>query len=213
MSTKPTIFDKYSDQFNFVVNFIDLPKGDLRFFARGYKASADTLAENIIAKDLHFRDYELYPIVFLYRHSLELYLKALVYHSAHAQRLESLPAIAEEYSSHALVQISIKVQGALKIVSDNDTEVMRVVSKAVQVANDFEKKDRVSFSYRYPITKDGGRSTDDRHQTMNLRALHEEMSSLLDELDTLADWLDHQNLEREELQDYLRSHYGDSGTF
>jgi hypothetical protein len=212
MQNRTNVFDKYSDRFNFVVNFIDLPKNDLSAFAHGYKIAADALSSNILENQIGFADFELYPIVFLYRHSFELYLKALMYHCAHAQRLEGLPAINEQYKSHELVQIAVKVQGALKIISESDKEILKTAARAVQVAKDFAAKDKDSFSYRYPINTNGDRSTD-RHQFMNLRALYEEMTELLDDLDSIAEWLTQQNVDREDLKAFLQYEIGSSGTF
>ena len=66
---------------NVVFNFQGSPVGDLSAFAHGYHEAAKVLAERLHAA-AGYADYEGYPILFLYRHALELYLKAVVYRGA-----------------------------------------------------------------------------------------------------------------------------------
>lgn len=47
----------------------------------GYREAGKVLADRIAAAN-GYADYDGYPILYLYRHSLELHLKAIVYHGA-----------------------------------------------------------------------------------------------------------------------------------
>lgn len=65
----------------FAVNFQSRPVLDVAIFAKGYHKAANRLA----AEFSRSPDYDAYPIFFLYRHSLELYLKAVVYRGLELQ--------------------------------------------------------------------------------------------------------------------------------
>lgn len=62
--------------FNFTGNLIR----DLGAFARGYQKAGHALA--IQFKGNVYADYDGYPVLYLYRHSLELYMKLVVYRGA-----------------------------------------------------------------------------------------------------------------------------------
>jgi len=81
--------DALNNSSNFVNRFTDNPKNDFGVFARGYFRAASKLAEQLLSKE-RFPDYEAYPVVFLYRHSLELYLKNIIYSSALLSALSGL---------------------------------------------------------------------------------------------------------------------------
>src|SRR6266403_3216918 len=66
---------------NVVFNFLGRPVRDLRIFALAYHEAGRKLVAPMVS-GTGYRDYDGYPILFLYRHALELYLKALVYRGA-----------------------------------------------------------------------------------------------------------------------------------
>ena len=71
-------FDEISDMSSFVISFTNDPKGDFGAFAKGYTLAANRLAASLL-EDQRFPDYAAYPVVFLYRHALELSLKHIIY--------------------------------------------------------------------------------------------------------------------------------------
>jgi hypothetical protein len=77
---------------NVVFNFTSQPIEDLPAYALGYREAGRSLAANIGASN-GYADYDGYPILFLYRHALELYLKAVVYRGARLLGLVSQEAI------------------------------------------------------------------------------------------------------------------------
>jgi len=74
-------YNSINDTNNFAISFSTNPQQDFGVFAVGYRQAAAILAERLLAKQ-RFSDYEAYPVVFLYRQSLELYLKGLLYKAA-----------------------------------------------------------------------------------------------------------------------------------
>ena len=73
-------FTNVAGRGNVVFNFQRDPIGDLRGCGRGYHEAARRLANRFAERE--GPDYEGYPILYLYRHALELYLKAVVYKGA-----------------------------------------------------------------------------------------------------------------------------------
>ena len=55
--------------------FTPNPQGDFGVFAKGYTLAANRLA-SLLLEAPRFSDYEAYPVVFLYRHALELLAEA-----------------------------------------------------------------------------------------------------------------------------------------
>src|SRR5687768_11995684 len=80
---------------NIVFNFTAKPIRDLVVWAKGYHLAGHRLAERL-AEAPHYADYEGYPVLFLYRHALELYGKAIVYRGAELMRLAGEPDLNTE---------------------------------------------------------------------------------------------------------------------
>ena len=74
-------FDETSDASSFVISFTSDPKGDFGAFAKGYMLAANRLVR-LLLEAPRFSDYEAYPVMFLYRHALELSLKHIIYGGA-----------------------------------------------------------------------------------------------------------------------------------
>ena len=73
------IFKPDNPHGNIVFNLHNDPISDLSAFAKGYHNAAKSLVERFeAAPRIGCVDYFGYPIFFLYRHALELYLKAVV---------------------------------------------------------------------------------------------------------------------------------------
>ena len=72
-------YNTISDASNFVISFTSNPQQDFTIFAKGYAQAAAILATYLLEEQPRFSDYEAYPIVFLYRHAFELYLKGFCY--------------------------------------------------------------------------------------------------------------------------------------
>jgi hypothetical protein len=78
MRDRAMSFEKFSDSSNFVASFSHPPAKSLAVFARGYARAANRLSEGLLGAP-KFADYDAYPVVFLYRHALELSLKHVIY--------------------------------------------------------------------------------------------------------------------------------------
>src|SRR5262245_8250420 len=92
-------FDEISDPTNFVISFTRQPRDDFGVFAKGYALAANRLAEALIQAP-RFSDYEAYPVVFLYRHALELSLKHIICGGLKLVALRGMDEMREKLQHH-----------------------------------------------------------------------------------------------------------------
>ena len=126
------------------------PLLELRLCAKSYHEAAKTLLEK--SEQAELPDYELYPCIYLYRHSLELYLKAAKIGAC--QYLEMIEKrqwkIEDILNRHTLVdKIPILEEIHEKMELSFDFSEMK------ELIHDIEIIDGQSMNFRYPITKDG----------------------------------------------------------
>jgi len=81
-------FTNANSDSNVVFNFRHNAVGDLVAFAVGYRRAAGSLITRF-AKHRYSPDYDGYPILYLYRHALELYLKAVVHRGTRLMRINA----------------------------------------------------------------------------------------------------------------------------
>ena len=112
-------FDYDDPHGNIVFNFTGRPIEDLTAFALGYQQAAHSLAGRL-AQSRGYADYEGYPVLFLYRHSLELYLKAIVYRGAMLLGLvaERRPDTRDLFERHELVRLLPAIRAIFKEMDD-----------------------------------------------------------------------------------------------
>jgi hypothetical protein len=93
MTTRWERFQQEVVHGNVVLNFTSFPKGDLGIYAHAYQQAANSLVEQFRGKPYYYSDAEACPIVFLYRHSVELYLKLIVLWGAGLVHLQTGDAL------------------------------------------------------------------------------------------------------------------------
>ena len=113
----------------------------------GYKKAADSLVERII-KDRAEIDYLIYPVVFLYRHHIELQLKNLLELNVRLHESEEkVPA------THKIKNLWPRVKGYYrKINNSNNQEEIKFVDR---IMDELCTIDPESMSFRYSKMKDG----------------------------------------------------------
>jgi len=131
-------------------------------YATGYKEAADNLAKSV-DETRHHADLFVYPIVFLYRHYLELRLKDLL---MMGQELTARPQDLKHI--HRIDILWSMCRPILEEVWPNsEREALDAVEDCIK---QFVKVDPASMSFRYPATKDGKPTLPDiKH--INLRNL------------------------------------------
>jgi hypothetical protein len=177
-------YDQFSDQTDFVISFTRNPQGDFGVFAKGYTLAANRLS-GFLLEAPRFSDYEAYPVVFLYRHALELSLKHIIYSSVKLAAFKYLDDIDHGLqNSHELRRLARIVEDILAILFPEDESLRQAMAMVTETCHEFSEIDPRSDGYRYPIDSRGQRSTK-RDQVVNLRAVVDRMSSVLEDLDTI----------------------------
>lgn len=172
------------DTYNIASSFSDNPKYDFGIYAKGYRKAAKLLSDKFLTQN-GFADYEGYPIVFLYRHALELNLKNIIYWGIRlAEFKNQIPIDKELYNQHFLNKLAKKSTDILRILFKHDAELESVIKNMILVAEEYSELDINSFSYRYPIDITGSYPTK-KNQLVNITSLTDCMEDLLDSIEAI----------------------------
>ena len=197
-------YNEISDGTNFVSTFVSDPRNHFGEFGKGYFLAASQMAERLITQS-NFSDYEAYPVVFLYRHAFELYLKNILYKAlplAAFRKIEDMNS--QLHNTHKLVPLANKVIIVIRQLFPDDSNLNQVAMRIKRTAEEFSIIDPDSYSYRYPIDTDGNPSTP-KNQTVNLRAFANMMSIILTAMESINFGFDIETYQAQEIWDLLQS--------
>lgn len=143
---------------NAYLNWTSKPTEELTAYAHSYRCAAMRLVAHFDRRDIGTIDESALPILFLYRHSVELYLKAIAYVAAVAtindNELEfAIPRLWREHSLIALAKLAsptIGMHSRHLLAKNGDLE--RTV---IALAEKIDAIDPGSYSFRYPVTSRG----------------------------------------------------------
>lgn len=139
----------------FSIGYARNPRLQFAVYAKGYFKIADAQAD-ILLDQKNFRDYEVYPIIFLYRHCLELYLKSCIYNSATLSYILDRRRLDHSLiNTHNLMILADKAKVVVQSLFPNDPDLENFCDLFYATAENFQKIDPTSFSFRYPINKLG----------------------------------------------------------
>ncbi len=187
------------DAHNIVSSFSANPKYDFGIYAKGYHKAAKLLSDKFLSQN-GFGDYEGYPIVFLYRHAFELDLKNIIYWGARLSNFKNQENLDNKlYNHHLLVDLAKLSSDILTRLFKNDEALGDVIKNILVIAEQYSVLDKNSFSYRYPISRDGTYSTD-KNQIVNITSLTNCMEDLLDSIEAINFGL---NIETDRVKDDL----------
>jgi hypothetical protein len=181
------VFQSKNPYDTIIFNFRPNPIDDLAPFARGYHRAGKCLAEMLEALP-HFPDYEAYPILFLYRHALELYMKAIIYRGAQLLHLLDLepPNTSKLFKDHRPSTFLPGVKAIFEGIGWTwDTEVagIRSFEEFKKLVEGIEELDPDSYNFRYP-TDTKGKSVLNRNTVVNVIDFSRNMDPILDLLDS-----------------------------
>lgn len=177
-------YRRLSDASNFVISWTGNPKDDFGVFAKGYISAADHLAKSLLQRP-RFSDYEAYPVVFLYRHALELSLKHIIYRCAELGALREVDSIQSElHNNHRLPSLMEAAAASLSLLFPGDELLSRIIPVCRQTCLELSEIDPDSFAFRYPMDKKGRYATR-THLTLNLSSFALHMTEVLESLDTV----------------------------
>jgi len=176
---------------------------DLAIFAEGYHWAGRQLAGQIAASP-GYADYEGYPVLFLYRHALELYLKALVYRGALLLGLISEEKINTDrlFERHELTRLMPPFRTIYAAMDWTfDGTGLSSLDDFEQMVRAIDAIDPKSYAFRYPVTPAGDAHLPE-HFVANVVSFAAAMDPVLRRFEGAADNL------REDIQVEAEARYG-----
>lgn len=168
--------------------FSSLPQQELGYYAQAYLEAARTLLRSLRRRG-GFSKIAAAPVLFMYRHAIELYLKSIVV--VGNRSLTASPADDEKLfkslGDHKLLPLISRVEAVFNLVGwewkwplNSLVETKADVQRLLAYLEDIDPE---SFAFRYPVDKRGRRSiaTDVR---FNLESVVAALDALAEALDT-----------------------------
>ena len=150
---------------------LDIYHDPTELYIIGYKEAADLLVETV-AEQKGTADSLIFPIVFIYRHYIEIRLKSLLIYGYSLQDKEY-----KQKSEHSLFKLWEKVRELLiEIFPNEDNDNMKAIDLLIK---QIEEVDPGSTSFRYPKDFKGNNSLQlDSIPRVNLRNLSEVIDAI-----------------------------------
>jgi hypothetical protein len=157
-----------------------------------YHEAAQHLVTHIAST--HYRDPDACPIVFLYRHAVELYLKSIIHWGNNLLRLNGKPIVPHKniFTEHRLrvllksVKPILRFRDSLDNWGDTHFDCFGDVEKVI---GELEEFDPGSYSFRYPVDTTGKKATLPHHFLFNVIAFGEKFNHLMRILDGMSTML------------------------
>ncbi len=179
---------------NVVLNFGHSPDSEFAILALGYHKAGRTVV-NSLKEEPNFPDYIAYPVVFLYRQSLELYMKAIVISGARV--IGVLDDKSIEFDQFLFRHNLTPMLPALEVIFssmrwewDFQVEYARNFAQFRNLIAEFESLDRDSFAFRYPVDK-SMKAVLPRNLHFNLFHFAGHLDPILDGLDGAITGIEH----------------------
>ncbi|MDL1962546.1 MAG: hypothetical protein LWX01_12810 [Deltaproteobacteria bacterium] len=164
---KKKLFKKVGTENEIVIlNWQDTPEEEFTLYAEAYhQVAKEAVAE--FQKYQHpgncklpIDDFRAYPIVFLYRHSLELYMKAVILVGTPMLEIKNIAKINRDkllntHSLDSLRQQIEKVFSAFEWDWDLGTPNFKTLQDFRTVISELHEIDIGSYVFRYPLTTEG----------------------------------------------------------
>lgn len=168
---------------NALINWSGKPVLDLVAYAESYRSSACRLVAIHRELQIGSLDHQALPLLFLYRHSFEVFLKAIVYRSAILSISESdlTSALPRLWREHSLVRLHAMAHPALQTTRWALVDVEELDQQIAELAKTIDDIDPGSYSFRYPVTSSGGSSLPN-HFLTNIFMFSETIEPLLDKV-------------------------------
>jgi len=169
-----------------LLNWHGEPIKEFSLYAEAYHCAAKKLVAEYGTTGA-IRDIESTPILFLYRHSFELYLKAFVLVGSKILALHGKLTMSPKkiFETHKLTEFLPHFEAIISEVGwtwDMGEDGLRQKSDFVGLVREFEEIDPGSFSFRYPTNKKGDAALPDRF-SFNLSLFAQRIDPLLEIID------------------------------
>lgn len=188
MTDRPSFAGTDGPRGNVVFNFTGRPHTDIVAFAMGYRRAGRTLARSLASSN-GYPDYDGYPVFFLYRHAIELYMKAAL---VKAGELAGLLDVAPQeiraglFQHHELLTLYDGLDRILRASLPAETKAAQQDLKAPrEFLEDVAAVDPKSFHFRYPINT-AGTLAHPKHLVLNVLLFAERAEEVLELLDAIV---------------------------
>lgn len=145
-----------------------------RHFAEAFKECADILIDRVNRGEddvLFYAEFYVVPVAFLYRHSLELMLKAIIRVGVRLDFLADDEKLTELLCGHSLHKLWSKAKVAIhRRWPDQPGDELMATERIFQ---EFHGIDRSSQTFRYSTDKDGNDNLDKLPGVIDMRELKE----------------------------------------
>lgn len=149
-STTPLdkLFTPHDDWWNNAC--LNVSRNDWGVYALGYKEAADLLVEHVVNHRAS-QDTLVYPILFSYRHYIELVIKDTLRMAIRLQDVADQPM-----GNHNIENLWGELHKLLLVIFPD--EMVNELKDVFRLVGEFYKVDARSFSFRYPVDKAGNPS-------------------------------------------------------
>jgi hypothetical protein len=173
---------------NALLNWTNDAPNDVVLYAISYRNAAQNLVSSHQSRGMSSIDYAACPIIFLFRHSIELYLKCLVYRIArlsveHDDVQHILPRLWREHSLMRLLGMAKPVLTAMS--SQLPSGLRNFDPDYLEFLENLDNLDTGSYTFRYPVTSRGNAALNNVLLT-NIFRVDEESNRVLDFLNSLC---------------------------
>ena len=154
----------------------------LILMAEGYREAADRLVDEAAANSV-LQSTVVYPVIFLYRHFMELELKYVL--ATYGRHFDQ----EEDWKSHNLTDLWTKIRPIIEMAGEgtDDDGANDAVESCIK---EMSEADPMSFSFRYPVEK-GGKAMVLTFRTVDLGNLRKTMRKVANYFSGLDGLLDH----------------------
>ena len=157
MKKKRTPIDQSRLPHNSILTRRNVPEQDLWLYARSFHTAAQTLASAFQADANLFADSAASPVVFMYRHALELHLKAIVLGEG-GNFLTTKPdriSVSKSHSLSWLAQFVSQIITAVKWEAEFHCDGVETLSDFKGVVEGLNAVDPGSYVFRLPVSAVG----------------------------------------------------------
>ncbi|HUK83425.1 MAG TPA: hypothetical protein VLZ12_12425 [Verrucomicrobiae bacterium] len=151
---------------------------DWHLYAEAYREAAETVFQEWCTSKVH-RDHLVFPLVFLYRHYVELRLKETL---QAASRLLELPQ--DWKCDHRLDNLWKRLRPLIDRIWPDAPKADGDHVEAM--IREFSERDAVAMEFRYPVTKEGKRTLTDLER-LDVHNFHSAMKQLAAFLDGVSE--------------------------
>jgi hypothetical protein len=171
-----------------ILDWHNVPEEEFFLYARAFRAAAETLALAVELAPGPSIKFAACPVVFMYRHALELHLKALILGDG-GNFLATKPDRMSVYKTHSvswLVQFVCQIVTTLKWEKEFRCEGIETLADFKTFVEDINSVDPAPYSFRYPASTDA-QDFIENNSTFSVREFARRMDALLELLDSTAD--------------------------